>query len=253
MANHGRVGVHWGILDGDFDWDIGASMDYAYVEETPDNWLDDEYDDGLYGEVGIVLVGTIPFDPMVNDPAAYTWSHEIAEGTPVTLEEVHYFGNQSMGWRKLPASGMRVTSALDNEALISVAEQTMERAGLDGDTIMVPTGHMDDPTYKEAIEPLVQWVSDLCRQRVRFYASDYTLDTEGGGAQAMVTSAGSIVVRPITNTMTILHEVAHVLTRTTHGRGGHTEEFIEILEGLYRKHLGPAAADQFLAIVRALD
>jgi GNAT superfamily N-acetyltransferase len=160
-------------------------------------------------------------------------------------------GDRPEGWYTGTGVVMKSskTSALDNEALISVAEHTMERMGLVGDVIMVPEGHMDDPTYQAAIQPLVQWVSDLCRAPTRFYASDYTLDRDGGGAHGMVTPVGSIVVRPITNTMTILHEVAHVLNRSTHGQG-HDDAYIEILEGLYRKHIGDRAADQFLSIVR---
>lgn len=147
------------------------------------------------------------------------------------------------------AGSLRTDAALDNEARISVAEQVMDRAGLSGDVILVPVGHNDDPAYQAAIQPLVQWVRDLCRNsQMRFYASDYILDTEGGGSQAMTDGMNRIVVRPVTSTMTVLHEVAHVLNRSSEGRG-HDDAFIDTLAGLYRKHLGDAAADQFLDIV----
>lgn len=237
----GHAGNWWGPNDG-YNWGIEESRVYAYSEEHPQHYVD-RFDEQNGGEIGVILVGRCEVDPAESGDGYF-----LDDFTRVRLDEIHY--SDANGWHVLSApSDLVAIAALDNEARISVAEHTMERKGLIGDVIQVPTGHMDDPAYQAAIQPLVQWVSDLCRTPTRFYASDYTLDREGGGAHGMVTPVGSIVVRPITNTMTILHEVAHVLNRSTHGQG-HDDAYIEILAGLYRKHIGDAAADQFLGIVR---
>ena len=138
--------------------------------------------------------------------------------------------------------------ALSLEAVISVAEQTMERAGLAGRTLHIPDGHADDPEYKKAMAPYIEMVSNWCGRPVSFYANDYILNTDGGGAQAMTDGWNHIVVRPTTTEMTILHEVAHVMLHEAESYG-HTPEFVSTVEQLYRDHLGDAAADQFMLIV----
>lgn len=226
----------------------------------------------FYGWLSVVVEASYtPGDEMdIADVHAYGWNGKdeqevpLKPGSPVTVHSISYFGPRDLQgfadqfnetgeahatdriWRKIPLS-TRSTAALDNEARISVAEYTMERLGLAGDTIAVPEGHRDDPAYQAAIEPLRQWVSDLCRKQMRFYASDYVLDTYNGGAQAATDGYNWICVRPITNTMTILHEVAHVLNASSEGEG-HDDQFIHTLSELYRKHLGSLAAEQFLKI-----
>lgn len=150
-------------------------------------------------------------------------------------------------WLKLPIPPMRTTAALSLEDVISVAEEAMERGGLAGRTIRVPTGHVDDPVYQAAIAPLVAWVRSITKTNVRFYASDYQLDREGG-AQAMTDGYDRIVVRPVTTEMTVLHECAHVIRRSDSGRG-HDAAFAALLHELYLTHLGERAADVFWNIV----
>ena len=140
------------------------------------------------------------------------------------------------------------TAGLSLEAVVSVAEQTMERSGNAGRTLHIPTGHADDPAYQAALAPFEDWVRKLTgRDYQRFYASDYQLN-EAGGVQGMVTSMGSIVVRPVTNEMTVLHEVAHVINRTTEGHG-HDEQFCRTARDLYAKHISPEAAKVFWDLV----
>ena len=113
----------------------------------------------------------------------------------------------------------------------------------------IPTGHADDPEYKAAIAPYKEMVENWIGRRIyNFYASDYQLDTYAGGAQAETDGMNYICVRPTTNEMTILHEVAHMRLGEREMRG-HTPEFVSEVEQLYRDHLGDAAADQFMLIV----
>lgn len=144
--------------------------------------------------------------------------------------------------------GTQVTAALSLEDRISVAEQVMERSGLAGRTVIVPEGHQDDPAYRAAISPLEEWCSKVTGTSMlrRVYTSAYTLRAEGN-PQALVTASGSIVVAPVTNEMTLLHECAHLITRTTEGRGGHTPAFVQTVQALYAEHLGPEAAAAFTA------
>ena len=143
--------------------------------------------------------------------------------------------------------------ALSLEATISVAEQAMERGGDSGNTIHMPVGRNDDPEYAAAIAPIQEWAQDVFRQAtgesrfIRIFASDYTLDQSGGG-QAMVTGMGSIVTRPVTNEMTVLHEIAHLINRTHEG-SGHDAEFAQLAHSLYAKHISPRAAQTFWDIV----
>jgi hypothetical protein len=148
-------------------------------------------------------------------------------------------------WRELNARS--VTAALSLEAVISVAEQAMERTGNAGRTITVPVGHYDDPDFQTALAPMVAWVRSVTNTNVRFYASDYQLDQEGG-VQAMTDGYDKIVVRPVTNEMTVLHECAHVIRSTDSGRG-HDAAFAKVLVELYRTHIGTGAAKVFWDIV----
>ena len=144
---------------------------------------------------------------------------------------------------------VKAAGALSLEAVISVAEETMERAGLAGKTLYIPTGHGDDPEYKAAIAPYKEMVENLVGRKIyAFYASDFHLDEYCGGAQASTDGMNHIVVRPVTTEMTILHEVAHMRLGEREMRG-HTPEFVTEVEQLYRDHIGDAAADQFMLIV----
>lgn len=158
-----------------------------------------------------------------------------------SLREDKYSGVASIGHTK--------TAALPLENTISVAEQVMERAGLHGGWVDIPTGHVDDPAYQAAIAPLVEKVRKITGQpNLRFYASDYTLDLHGAQASADI---NSIVVRPRTCWMTILHECAHVilLDRMGPSGSGHSPEFARTARDLYARHISPEAGEKFWALV----
>ena len=183
--------------------------------------------------------------------------HELSQSGAAWAEQVSgrparptYRGDGEFGYmidqfdRESPS---RRTGALSLEDVISVAEEAMERSGNAGKTIHVPVGHMDDPEYQAALAPLVDWVRSITKTNVRFYASDYQLNQEGG-AQAMTDGYNKIVVRPVTNEMTVLHECAHVIRATDSGRG-HDAAFAKVLHELYRTHIGPRAAEVFWGLV----
>lgn len=134
--------------------------------------------------------------------------------------------------------------ALSLEDLCSVAENVMESRGFVGRTIVMPTGHVDSPEYQEAIRPIIAWASGIAGHYVNVYASDRSLDAEGG-AQAMVTGTGSIVTRPVTTELTVLHELAHLVC----GERGHTKTFVETAHRLYAAHLGDAAAEAYWRVM----
>lgn len=151
----------------------------------------------------------------------------------------------------------RVKSSLSLEDRISVAEQAMERGGEVGDIIAVPQGHLHhpDPEKVAAITPLVEWaraaaVSEGYDGWLNLYANEPLLAKEGG-AQAMVTGGTTIVLPNVTNQMTILHEVAHVVTNTE--EGSHSDHFVEVAGNLYDHYLGPEAAQTFRGIAGAPD
>lgn len=65
----------------------------------------------------------------------------------------------------------------------------------------------------------------------------------------MVTPSGTMVVRPGTvNDLTLLHECAHIINRSTHGEG-HDDAFIAIAADLYGQHISPQAKERFLNLV----
>jgi hypothetical protein len=144
----------------------------------------------------------------------------------------------------------RVAGTLSLEDAISVSEQAMERGGLAGRTIHVPTGREDDPDYQAAIAPLTAFVREATgTPHLRIYHSQYALNVAGNPA-ALTDGMNYIVVRKVTNEMTILHECAHVIRRTS-GASGHDRAFAVTVRDLYAKHISPAAGEQFWSLLDA--
>jgi len=141
-----------------------------------------------------------------------------------------------------------LTAAWDRltaEDYVSVAEQAMQRAGLVGRRIEMPVGHVDDPAYKAAIAPLNDFVREVTgNQSMRVYYSSYTLMAEGNPI-AVTDGLNYIVVRQQTDDLTILHECAHVILRSTENRGGHDRRFAEVARDLYARYISQRAADVF--------
>lgn len=157
--------------------------------------------------------------------------------------------------KKYMGVGLSVFGALSLEDIISVAEQTMERTGNSGRTLHLPTGHIDSEEYRAAIAPIQDWVTKIARAEGVGYtplinaATPYMMKYDMQGAQAMVNSYGWIVTLPVTNEMTVLHELAHIITNTKEARSGHNVEFAQTARHLYAKYISPEAADVFWNIV----
>jgi GNAT superfamily N-acetyltransferase len=151
------------------------------------------------------------------------------------------------------------TAKLSDEALVSVAEHTMEQNGHAGRTWHVPKMHADDPKRQEAHQPVHDFVRGVLTQHgygdargINVIPSHWDLREPGSG-QAMVNAIGSIGLKgEHTNDLTLLHECAHLLTRTPEGPGGHGPKFQEAAHRLYHDHISPEAADTFNGIVHAL-
>lgn len=167
------------------------------------------------------------------------------ESVPV---EIKYFGHAEQQGSVADRAGVRPIAkiaALSLEVIVSVAEQAMERAGQAGRTITMPQGHRDDIEVQS--EPLNAWARSIAGAWVQVYTNDYILRQEGYPI-AMI-NGSSICVRPTTNEMTILHELAHYITHTNEGVGGHTVAFCRTAHDLYARHISPAAAETFWGIV----
>lgn len=176
----------------------------------------------------------------------------------VPAKYVRNGGNDLIEWGywgpTIPAKvkKLRKYSALDLEGWISVAEHAMENHGVQGKTFEVPRGHQDDPDYKARIKPYIDFArkalasEGLADEWVNVCTSDYILKQEGY-PQALVTASNLIVLRPTSNEMTILHEVAHIVTRSP--EGSHTRAFVEVAHRLYTRFLGPKAGEVFWNLV----
>ena len=196
------------------------------------------------------------------------WKPEDAYGvTRQAHEDLHEGGQRPLGidgsnklhnhsfWHE----ASRHTAKLSDEALVSVAEHTMEQNGHAGRTWHVPKMHADDPQRQEAHQPVHDFVRGVLTQHgyehargINVIPSHWDLREPGSG-QAMVNGMGTIGLKgEHTNDMTLLHECAHILTRTPEGPGGHGPQFQQAAHRLYHDHISPEAADAFNGIVHAL-
>jgi hypothetical protein len=154
--------------------------------------------------------------------------------------------------------------SLDDEGRVSVAEQVMERAGFGGQTFHVPNANVAQAHqhgyYDQYGQPDVRrlqrehsaeaerFVNDILRSHghgggIRVEPNDWGLREPGSG-QAYTDGNKIALAGQHTNTLTLLHETAHVLTNTDH-RDGHGPRFQQLLHALYHQHLGPEAASVF--------
>jgi hypothetical protein len=156
-------------------------------------------------------------------------------------------------------------SELSWAGLISVAEQTMERAGQVGrrwhlpntsdftfENEFGPQNGRYNPAYKAEIRPLEEFVAQVV-------GDDYYVGSgqvgyrewdlrEAGNPLGMTDSMGNISLQLQTNDMTILHECAHVIQRTREGEG-HDEAFARLARDLYARYISQEAADTFWGII----
>jgi 2'-5' RNA ligase len=154
----------------------------------------------------------------------------------------------------------KTSSSLSLENVISVAEETMVRGRDNGQMWNVPSPRTFpekswDPGYVEATRLLREFVQKVLRENgvdgdhVRVYQSTYGLD----GAVASTDGMNSIQFRDNrVDTLTVLHECAHFITRSNEGEG-HDRKFIAIAADLYGRYISPGAKEQFLRVVSMID
>lgn len=173
---------------------------------------------------------------------------ELKPGTPITLIGMEVKGNDS-AWTFIPLRNQAFTArsytaklgaALSMENMVSVAENVMAKSGLIGKRITLPEGHEDDPDYQAAIAPIIAWASGIAGRYVKVYTSAYSLRQEGNPF-AFITGTGNICAQPTTNELTLLHELAHIVS----GVKGHGQQFVRTAHRLYAEHLGAEAAEMF--------
>lgn len=145
--------------------------------------------------------------------------------------------------------------ALSDEDRVSVAEEAMERGGLAGRTWHVPDMRHDDPARAEAHKPVHDFINGVLVEHghpggVRVSPRHWDLRRPGSGQAFYDRVYNTIGLKgEQVNDMTLLHEIAHALTGTREGRGGHGPEFQQAAARLYHQHLGPEASETFRSIV----
>jgi GNAT superfamily N-acetyltransferase len=150
--------------------------------------------------------------------------------------------------------GIRRKSALSDEDRVSVAEQAMERGGHTGRTWHVPAMHYDNPARAEAHRPVHEFVNGVLQENghpggIQVHPRHWDLRAPGSG-QATTDGMNYIgLAGEHAHDLTLLHEMAHVLTGTGEGEG-HGPAFQETAHRLYHQHLGPDAADTFAGLTR---
>jgi tRNA nucleotidyltransferase (CCA-adding enzyme) len=124
----------------------------------------------------------------------------------------------------------------------------MQRGGLVGrEHTLSPMGGWPPPPEVQAINA---WVAGIAGFPIRVQPSTYEPDF-GGDTVHGAADYGTyrVLVRPQTNDLTILHEVAHLMAYDQTRQPGHTEEWARITHRLYREHLGEEAGRVFARIV----
>jgi GNAT superfamily N-acetyltransferase len=156
-------------------------------------------------------------------------------------------------------------SRLSDESRVSVAEHIMEQNGHSGRSFDVPNnGRMSVQNGTEydwdddRKHPAAHYVHDaLIRdghdperaRRFRVYPDHWNLDETHG--QAITDGLNYVGTRDTTNELALLHECAHIRTRTPEGPSGHGQAFQETAHRLYHRHLGPEAAGVFRGLLEA--
>lgn len=178
---------------------------------------------------------------------------------------------------KLP-SGQRTAAGeswatLPHESKVSAAENIMENAGFAGKVFHVPTAYLKDAQERGMLDQhghpdgrrlqrehsaeAEEFVNGVLQQHgheggIRVEPEHWNLREPGSG-QALTDGYNYIgLAGNHANTLTLLHETAHILHGTTHrdgSREGHGPNFQKTLHGLYHEHLGPEAASIFSDIL----
>lgn len=150
-------------------------------------------------------------------------------------------------------TAIRRQAALSDEDRVSVAEQAMERGGHAGRTFAVPASKDDWQADRE--HPAARYLHEALighghpeadARRIRVYPDRWNLRD---GGQATTDGYNTVGTHDQVNELTLLHEGAHILTRTPEGSAGHGPAFQQAAHSLYHQHLGPEAAETFHDLV----
>lgn len=194
-----------------------------------------------------------------HDGIVYGNSHEGPEShksaiafpdTPVTVDHWEHLDPRH------EERGIRRNAVLSDEDRVSVAEEAMERAGHAGQSWHVPAMHWDNPARVEAHRPVHEFVNGVLAEHghpggIQVHPRHWDLRGAGSG-QATTDGLNHIGLSgEHTNDLTLLHEMAHILTGTGEGAGGHGPEFQQAAHQLYHQHLGPDAAGTFSRLTRS--
>jgi ribosomal protein S18 acetylase RimI-like enzyme len=146
-----------------------------------------------------------------------------------------------------------LTAALSGEDRVSVAESVMERAGHAGRSFEVPQNRENWQADRE--HPAARYLHGVLiaaghpeeqARHLRVYQDRWGLRH---GGQANTDGLNMVGTGPTVNELGLLHEGAHILTRTAEA-DGHGPAFLDAAHRLYHEHLSPEAAQIFHSIAR---
>ena len=164
-------------------------------------------------------------------------------------------------------------AALSPEGWVSVAEQSMERGGHTGQQFNIPTAYLADAKERGLFDAYGQPDGDTLQREYSKDAEDFVhnvLQEEGyapegkrikvmpthwdlrkpGSGQALTDGYNHIgLAGNDTHALSLLHEVAHILTRTPEHTEAHGPLFQETAHRLYHKYISPEAAQVFAGLI----
>lgn len=145
--------------------------------------------------------------------------------------------------------------AIPNDQRVYIAEDAMKRRHGDGGAMISKPGHPHHPTEEgraesERLSKIAQEISG--DPTLQVHVSDWIAGEDGTRGHGLYNrSTHTVVIRPASDKLTFLHEIAHAMTRTAHGEpDGHGEPFQRTARDLYAKHISPEAAETFWNLVR---
>jgi 2'-5' RNA ligase len=150
-------------------------------------------------------------------------------------------------------SGGEFVSQVPNDQAVYVAEGAMERGGQDGGRFALMVGHPNhpNPAAREESARMSKLAQEISGdERLKVHISNEPVWGAGPSVIAAYDPVFNVVsIRPDASKLSFLHEIAHAMTKTEHGIGGHPPEFIRTVHRLYAEHISPEAAQTFWNLV----
>jgi hypothetical protein len=186
------------------------------------------------------------------------WSN-LVDGAGSKKDAERYFKESWPETRKTiqsietPPEPMRSPSRVPLAQKIYIAEDVMKRGGEDGGELLNPAGHPNHPTEEgraasARMSKLAQEISG--DPTLTVHITDWISGPGGDvGHGVYRRSSHTVAIRPVSDKLTFLHEIAHAMTKTGHDEEGHTPEFAAQARDLYEKHISPEAAQTFWNLI----